>query len=219
MNNTLKSLLAAGAAVVIAGAARAVPTLTLTDIVNGNTITVVDGDGNDSSSLTGVVTFNGSLGDWTVNVSTGLSDSPDATIGHGLDLNSVDKSSKAGTLQITFGDGGFTLPAAGHELKADIGGTLGSSTGKWLTYTTQLNGNPATSLSFTNSPFSGSATKDYALISTPFSLSQTVTIHHTQAAQTSFDANVGVPDGGLTALLVGMGLLGTGIAARRRRLV
>src|SRR6056297_2344194 len=67
----------------------------------GNSVVVEDGGANDDSDLDGVVVFNGALGDFIINVSTGISTpvlgSEDQPI---LDLNSVDVSSGAGSLTI-----------------------------------------------------------------------------------------------------------------------
>lgn len=87
----LRSMAVVAVAVLALAAApvRATPlTLTLTD--GSNTVTVQDGAMGDSNGTNGAVTWNGSLGVWIVNVTTGVGypvlGSPSWPI---LDLNTV----------------------------------------------------------------------------------------------------------------------------------
>src|SRR5215470_20305752 len=106
--------------------AAAVATLYLSDGINP-AVTIVDGGLGDMNPAAGVVTFIGAIGVWTVNVSTGISNSPFPHI----DLNIIDMSSGAGTstLTIKFGDTDFSLGAGPHtvSLGSAIGGTTDGS--------------------------------------------------------------------------------------------
>ena len=87
--------------------AAAVATLYLSDGIHAP-VTVTDGSGQDLCPVAGCVTAFASIGVWTINVSTGISNSPFPHI----DLNSIDQSTAAGTLTIRFGDTDFTLGPA-----------------------------------------------------------------------------------------------------------
>lgn len=186
----------------------AVATLSLFD--GTTTINVTDGGGNDSNVNVGAVTYNGSIGIWQINVSTGLTKPiigspmrPD------MDLNSVDFSTGAGTLVITFTDTDFTLPF-GSAIAA-IGGTQngGNSTIRYETY--QITGTSTNLLTsvgtLTSTPFAASASGNLIGTEGSYSLRQVVTITHTAAGTSSFDASLQVPDGGATAALLGLGLV------------
>ena len=189
--------------------ASAVASLSLFD--GTTTVNVADGSGGDSNANTGAVTFNGAIGVWTINVSTGLSkpilgssSSPE------MDLNSVDFSSAAGTLVIRFTDDGFNTPGGGSAY-ATIGGTLANTAGNSITYKTyQIIGgttNLLTTISANTTPFSGVGSAP-TTPSGSYSLVQEITIVHKAKGSTSFDATLTVPDGGMTAALLGFGLLG-----------
>ena len=191
------------ATVCILGAATeragAVASITLFD--GTNTITVTDGGVNDASSMLGVVVFNGTIGIWDINVSTGLSkpilgsaNQPE------MDLNSINHSTGAGTLRITFTDTGFTLP--GGTVTAAIGGTQNGGLAT-IQYQTFQNANLLTSIgTVSGTPYASSA---YGFLNGQFegsySLSQVVTITHTATGTTSFDASLSVPDGGASAAI------------------
>ncbi len=63
----------------------------------------------------GVISFNGSIGGWSINVSTGINNGND-----GIDLNSVNKTSTAGTLDVYFQTDGVS---GSTPFTAQIGGT------------------------------------------------------------------------------------------------
>lgn len=185
--------------------AQAVATLTL-DAGGTNVVTIVDGGAGDINATVGAVTFSGALGVWTVNVSTGItkpvigsSTSPQ------MDLNSVDVSTGAGTLIITFSESGFNTPAG--QLFAEIGGTQngGLATTKFVAL---QNTNVITSIgALSGTPMSGTAVGNLAA-SANWTLTHQVTIVHTAAGTTSFDAACQpVPDGGMTAAMLGLGLV------------
>ncbi len=214
-NNRL-ILLAAGACALVLATERtyALPSLTLFD--GTTTITVLDGGLNDSSSQAGVVTYNGLIGVWDINVSTGLTK---PTLGSAtfpqLDLNSVNHSTGAGTLMITFTETGFNTGNMGFM--AEIGGTQSGGIVSINSKTLQGTNLVASIGTLTATPFMGTSLGTFAA-STNYSLSDIITIVHTAAGTTSFDKSlnpISVPDGGLTAMMLGLGFLGVEGARRK----
>ena len=113
--------LLAGIAMMAAGSAWAVPlTLTLNDNL-GNVVTIVDGGAGDTLPATvGAINFNGAVGNWIINLTTGLSGFGGGT--PQVDLNSVDFTSSGGHLTITLSDiilGAWSGPGA----TSGVGGT------------------------------------------------------------------------------------------------
>lgn len=190
----------------------------------GDTIEISDNDSNDLNNLEGAVVYNGTLGDFLVNVTTGLtkpiigsSDLPK------LDLNSVNVSGGAGTLVISWTDTDFTLPDIYPGFLTELGGTT-DGTVEVKAYLDESN-NPfgeGILLSdlgpFGSGAFSGS---DSVVIDPdePFSLTIVATIIHTGAGQsTSFDASVSPVPEPATMLLVGTGLIGLAGLGRKKLL-
>lgn len=179
----------------------------------GYTTTVAD------SSLIpdGVISFNGSIGSWTVNVTTGVSD---PQIGPGqLDLNSINVSGGTGTLDILLTDTDYTGPVPAYT--ADYGGTTMGSV--FFLFGYGASNGEFTSTVFTppftvsGGAFSGSATGAVTQ-NDPYSLTISTSITHTAAGQsTSFNvqlAPVPIPP---TVWLFGSGLLGLiGISRRKK---
>ena len=103
--------------------ADAVPMVRL--VTDGVDVTVADGGVGDASSASGVVLFNGSLGDWLINITSGFSK---PALGSAatpmLDLNSANLSSSGGgAIDIWLTDTDFAaIPTAANVLAA-IGGT------------------------------------------------------------------------------------------------
>jgi hypothetical protein len=218
VNMKLSKIIVAGLAVLSCGclvqSVNAIPTLTLSDGINPP-IVVTDGSALDSNTLAGAVTFNGSLGTFILNVSTGLTKPlAGSASAPSIDLNSVDFSTAAGTLTITFTEDGFT--AFPGTLTGAVGGTVG--TGGSLTNIVMQNAlNLVTNGPFGPGPFSGSGSA--ALIDgAPYSLTQTAILTFgARGGSTSFDAMgsvPSVPDGGTTATMLGIGLLAVGAARR-----
>jgi len=229
---TLTSLVAGGVALLFGTSlANASLVLTLDDLTTvGIDVIVVDNaDGGigtvtgkgvsnfaDGSATFGVVNYNGVVGTWTVNISTGVSD---PVIADSLDLNSVNVSGGVGSLQIMLTDTGYTSPTTG--LLSEIGGTTNGT----VTASQSFDPNNAEfgiGTTINQGPFVGGAFSDtqgasFPLALGPYSLTETVTINHTAAGQiTSFDYSSSVPEPASLGML-GLGLVGLGFAARRRR--
>jgi hypothetical protein len=143
--------------------------ISLTDD-DGHTVTVRDGGTGDVNPATGAVTFVGSLDDFRINVTTGLS-KPDigSATAPQIDLDSVNVTSEDGgklTLRVT--DTDFIGNGIGTFL-SQIGGTQGG--GGTLSFKTFLDcgntpfgtGTSLASLNFSNTPFSGAHTTTTAL--------------------------------------------------------
>lgn len=195
--------------------------MTLDDIGDAAAPTVVyDGGLDDLSGVDGAITFSGSIGVFSVNVTTGVSK---PLIGPArLDLNSIDISGAAGTLllAVTDTDYDFATPA----FTASYGGTTDGSINLSFRHdpnNTEFGGAEYAGGTFVaskrNDPFSGSVTG--AVVSEDlYSMSIFAQINHGGGFQaTSFIAGVTpapVPVPG-TALLFGSAL--TGLFLRRRR--
>ncbi len=197
------------AVVAFPSGAQATGLLTLFD---GTTLDTISDNGvGDSNPAVGAITFIGPVSPtsiWTINVTTGLSGKPSP----GIDLNSIDSSTGAGTLILSYTDTGFTLGTSATML---IGGTAANGTvaNTALFDLTPIHtftglGPGAFSDTFTGaiSPFN------------PTSLTEIVTIMHRDAGVTSFDASLNTSAVPLppSALLLGSGLLGL-VGLRRFR--
>ena len=227
INMKLSKIIVAGIAVLSCGclvqSVNAIPTLTLSDGIN-LPIVVTDGDALDSNPLAGAITFistNGpSLSNIAFSVSTGLT-KPQAGSASApvIDLNAIVQASGAANLTITFSETGFI--AFPGILTAEVGGTIAS--GGTLTNIVMQNAvNLVTLGPFGPGafpPLSGpSGTGSAALIpGVPYSLTETAILTFGKGGGvTSFDAmgSVGVPDGGMTLTMLGIGLLAVGAAGR-----
>jgi hypothetical protein len=181
--------------------------LLLEDGVNP-AITINDGGLGDLDSRAGVIVFNGSIGVWTLNVSTGLTypeaGSPAAPY---LDLNSLNSSTGAGTLDIYLSATDYTRPG-GAVL--NVGGTT-AGTAEFSAYYDPGNALFAETveigeLEFVGPAFSGTAGGP-VVGGTPYSLTVEATIEHGGRGVSSFDAELKVPEPSLI-LLMGFGLVG-----------
>ena len=227
----MKKILSTLAVVAAVTSAHAVPTLYLSDGVN--TVTISDGGFGDLNGATGAVTFIGSIGSWTLNVSTGQSAPFLGTDQYPyMDLNSVNTSFGGGSLTIRWSDDGFGATPVGSAL-ARIGGTVSSANpGNSITFNTYADAANTihtasvagatllTSQSFGPGAFSGTAGGPaLAGFGSPYSLTEEIIITHVGGtpSSTSFNAEFTVPDGGSMLTLLGMGLLSLGFIGRNRK--
>jgi hypothetical protein len=189
---------------------------------NGHTATIVASSCGASCE---VASFNGVLGDWNINVTTGTS-APGQT--PEMDLNSINHhnlSATASTLTIEWSDSGFTPATPGFQL--NIGGTVGAHG----TVTAALyggNSNTAfdlsnqigTTMSFSNPPISFSGSQNAfmsGLSASPYSLTEVTTVSFGRAAgQASFDFSVDtVPEPSSVLMLGTVMLLTMGVICRK----
>lgn len=208
-----------GAAIALAAqSAGAVATLGFsTD--GGTTYTYcADGAACDANAVAGVVTFVGAVGVFAVNVTTGLGQGANPTFL--IDLNSVDTTTTGGgTLDIVFSDNGFTQTGF---VSGSWGGTLsGSGSVAAEAFYSLTNSLFAMDNSLgTAGPFTGGAfaanLAGATIASGPYSLTQRLTLIANGALSYSGDFELQVPEPGTLALF-GLGLIGIGVAKRRRQ--
>lgn len=189
-------------------------------------------DGTASTTVTdvsnsGMVNFTGPLGDWAANVTTGFGSPLLGTDWMDeFDLNSVNVSGGTGSMTIMLTQTDLTRTNA--PWMAGFGGTTDGSVSfqSWIDA-----GNNAFGLSTLlsdsglqeggqscNGCFSGGDSGGLGDLSLtgPYSWTIVATITHSDARKvTSFDYNVKIPEPSSLAL-IGLGLIGAGIASRRR---
>jgi len=220
MRRFLFSAVALATLVVLGNPTPANATLVLRLTQGVNQVTVVDGDGD------GVVGFNGTLGVFNVNVSTGISKPvfPADQFTAKMDLNSVNASNAPGTLTIELTDTNFPAFGAG-DLVGHIGGTTNGTLEAWG-YKNPSNQpfdttNPAAMIHlgpFTPTAFSDTQSAPHGALGT-YSMTQVVTITHGEGVNsTSFNYelinNAPAPAG---LLLLASGAPAFALAWLRRR--
>jgi hypothetical protein len=200
--------------------------LKLSDGVNP-VVSVADGAAGDLNGAAGVVTVVSSLGSFVVNVATGVSNPVLSGPYPHMDLNSINvNTGGAGTLQVMLSQTGFTSAEAALAFLTTWGGTLSGAAGSTVDLDVFINtddslfGTTGTNVGdlgpFGAGAFAGS-TSGVAAVDDSYSVTIIMNLHANGAITYSGDAELQQVPEPMTLGLLGAGLLGMGIAARRRR--
>jgi len=193
--------------------------LRLSDDGGATWTTITDGGAGDDSGVAGVIQFSGDIGNWVVNVTTGLS-KPLLDPGS-MDLNSVNVSSSGGpaTLTIELTDTDFVGPSPGQIFA--VGGTANGSVSFEAGGT-----NSNTEFDLTNSTGvlafgSGAFSTESTIVSgsaDPYSLTiRTIISHGSGTNSTSFNAELSPVPAPAGLILAATALPFIGLLRRRLR--
>jgi hypothetical protein len=184
------------------------------------TVSVLDGGAGDINAATGAITYYGSIGNFSMNVTTGLSKPVIGGVNNPkLDLNSINVSSSGGgTLTIRLTDDGFG--SSGYPgWETLIGGVTGGTISLVSSYT--LDGGTEQEISnlgpFSAGAFSASVHQFTGILTGSYSLSLAATIVHSSAANSSFNAEIQPNPEPSTLALLGAAAVGFAALRRRRR--
>lgn len=223
----INQLAAIAAAALVAGSsAHAVPTLTISD--GTTTIVVTDNMAGDIAAAPGIVTWNGTIGNFIINLDSGITkpnlggvNNPEMDLQFG-----ATSGGSGGTITLTFTDIGFNY--VGGIIDSWGGTTLGTANNSIL-----VNGSVITSQGPVSGAFSGVSTGIANLNDLTDSLSLVVSITHGAGGtiirdQTGAPVAVqngvittgnkhltSVPDGGATLMLLGAGITALGFMRRK----
>jgi hypothetical protein len=167
------------------------------------------------TSATSPLVASGSYGTFSLNVNSGIADAVPS-----LDLGSQDYTTgtAGGTLVVTFSANGITDPTAVNLWLSQLTGNVvrGTATATLSTYlgTSLLD---ETTLLGTVSSIGGAVITSAAAPSSPYSLTEVLTITEGANAGVSLDASVARVAEPATLGLLGTALCGIGLVARRQR--
>lgn len=212
----------------LACTAHAVPQLRIFDAQT--TITITDGDGADTDNAAGALSWAGSIGVWSVTVTSALTKPAAGSADHPfLGLTFSATSSAAGTLTLLFTETDFNTGGADGEPGHGEGNLqmAGFASGS-VTHSAYGGGS---NIAFTTAPKLGTSGLlgpglfDQTLtFGTParagnFALTQEVIVTHDGPGTSSVNANLSVPDNQASLVLLSIGLIGLSLYNRRNGLV
>lgn len=221
MNMLSKFFLITVAAAGLAVSASANAVLEIFD--NSGSTFVYDNGSGDLNSAASAVLWTGTFNGWNISLAGGLTVQGGASpiIDLSGQITSVGTHVGGDTLKIFYGDSGFG-PSSSSSLQGIITGTTGADTSIWFAggYNASdisTGGAVAASTSIASSPFSATIYGSIPDAATYALMEQVEITNAGNGSFTSFDAKVSVPDSASTALLIGLGLLGVGVASRRKK--
>lgn len=226
--NFFRSLLLSGLTAAVATLAT-VPTpasaeacIRASSVSGGFDTLICDNDAGDADPLVGVILASVTGTGFTVNIDIGLSKPVVGTAAAPeIDLAFVVVTTTAGDLSIKFGDTDFLAFGSPVTGFLQIGGTTtAGATGtldlRFFGANTLAGlGTSVDAINFAGSPFAVSTNASYDANS-PYGLALFLDFLFTGAGSTTGDANFRVPEPA-TLALIGLGLMGLGVAGRRRR--
>jgi len=203
-----------GAALAVAGFAQivsAVPTaagLYLIDTATGDTAFAAANAG-------GVASFNGTLGDYTVNISaTGTTISRGAAPSLDLDVANATAGAGATTLQVYYSDGAFGPTAATFSLNT-TGPSVGTITTSAYLGSTFFDTTTTLASSVDVYPFTVNGTGSLVGSSYYLTIEDLITATGISVDSRFSTSLSSVPDGGAAILLLGMALSGVGLLRKK----
>jgi hypothetical protein len=211
-------MLAVAGALALVSAPQANATVSIKLTNGATTVIVADGSAQDSCAIANCVTFNGSIGNYLINVSTGIANN---TVNPFLDLNSVNLAiaGNAGVLTIATSYNGYTTSAPNFLFQ--VGGTssLGGPTSfsayggntNTLFDTSHLIG----SMNFASSPYSNTVVGGGSSVN-PYSLTIVASLTGVTAGAASFDAAIDAVPEPVSVSMLGGVLLLSATAIRRK---
>ncbi len=225
----LAAILAGAAILGMPPPAQATFKLTVAE-VGGPSYTIVDNGAGDINSNVGQIMYFGSVGDFTIQMDIGSSNSAAGVQPAQLNINSssITSSGFSGdrTLMITLEDDGFTAPEAGQQagMVSQLS-AIGLPTNVGVTFQSFINGSAGTLLSL-DSTVSATSHADTVIIpGSPYQLTNvtTLTVHGTGTGNwlnisTAGLTSVAVPTPpGAVLALAGLPFAGFGCWLRRRK--
>jgi hypothetical protein len=203
-------------------AAKAIPTLMISDGVNAITI-VDDAPADFSGPFPGLIVYAGTLGTWNINASMGFTKplSGSSALPQ-MTLNFFVTSPGSGTLTIGFSENGFgpsnAVTEAGYSATVN---SLGGSSVRYDTLVSSSNTEFAGTMLFTSQIFAsgaGSAAAQAALnLPASYALTQIVQIIHSGAGNSSGNYELtatAVPESGQSLYLLGVAVAGLELLRR-----
>lgn len=206
--------------------AHALATLRLSD--GSTVIDIADGSGSDLSSTTGIVVYSGAVGNFGVNITTGITKPVVGSAGSPqLDLNDISiTTTESGTLTIWFSETDFSFASSSAQFITSVGGTSDGTT-SFQTYFDNNNALFGTTSSVgslgayvagqADDPFSG-VTNGIGSTDGSYSITAKATITHNASGEnTSFNMNVNVVPEPVSSVLFIVGGATLGFRSFRKK--